>query len=152
MKLRIIFNIFILIGISFGKPKPTPKSTPKPKPQLGLPNFGGGSFGGTNNGFGGMDPGFGGMNNGFGSIDPGFGGTNNGFGDIDLGFGNPIRNPFNTNGGSAKQMLIQKLKEMLDILKSFDGGVGGPGGFLGSGTGFGTNQIRIEEEKKKKKK
>ena len=41
MKLRIIFNIFFLIGISFGKPKPTPKPTPKPKPQLGLPNFGG---------------------------------------------------------------------------------------------------------------
>ena len=78
-------------------------------------------FGGmNNNGFGGSDPGFGGMNNGaggfgFGGSDPGFGGANNG------GFG--FANPFNSNKGSAKQQLIQKLKEMLDILKSFDGGI-----------------------------
>merc|ERR1719369_897378 len=156
MKLGIIFNIFILISIIVGKPNPTPKPTPKAKPQLGLPNLGGGgSFGGMNNGYGGVDLGFGGTNNnnGFGGSDPGFGemNKNNGAG----GFG--FANPFNSNKGSAKQQLLQKLKEMLDILSSFDGGIGGPGGFLGPGTGFGTGLLPMNPplkmlEKKKKEK
>merc|ERR1719369_330316 len=80
-----------------------------------------------------------------------FGGMNSGAG----GFG--FANPFSSNKGSAKEQLIQKLKEMLEILKSFDGGIGGPGGFLGPGTGFGTGLLPMNPplkmlEKKKKEK